>query len=68
MGWLTASGSLARTVGPIFVSQVYNAYGPRVTFGSMIIIVFLAILMLLAVFKRLTPFTFTAMISKGSKM
>ncbi|VDI77954.1 MFS transporter, ceroid-lipofuscinosis neuronal protein 7, partial [Mytilus galloprovincialis] len=29
MGWLTASGSLARTVGPIFVSQVYNAYGPR---------------------------------------
>ncbi|XP_076117652.1 major facilitator superfamily domain-containing protein 8-like isoform X2 [Mytilus galloprovincialis] len=68
MGWLTASGSLARTVGPIFVSQVYNAYGPRVTFVSMIIIVFLAILMLLAVFKRLTPFTFTAMISKGSKM
>ncbi|CAC5362112.1 MSFD8 [Mytilus coruscus] len=68
MGWLTASGSLARTVGPIFVSQVYNAYGPRVTFVSMIIIVFLAILMLLGVFKRLVPFTFTAMISKASKM
>ncbi|XP_052077131.1 major facilitator superfamily domain-containing protein 8-like [Mytilus californianus] len=68
MGWLTASGSLARTVGPIFVSQVYNAYGPRVTFVSMIIIVFLAILMLLFVFKRLVPFTFTAEISKASKM
>jgi ceroid-lipofuscinosis MFS transporter 7 len=41
MGWLTASGSLARTIGPIFVSQVYNDYGPRVTFIAMIIIVFL---------------------------
>lgn len=59
MGWLTASGSLARTIGPIFVSQVYNDYGPRVTFIAMIIIVFLTTVLYLLVFKRLVPFKFT---------
>ena len=59
MGWLTASGSLARTIGPIFVSQIYNDYGPRVTFIAMIIIVFLTTVLYLLVFKRLVPFRFT---------
>uniref|UniRef100_A0A4W2FIB1 Major facilitator superfamily domain containing 8 n=1 Tax=Bos indicus x Bos taurus TaxID=30522 RepID=A0A4W2FIB1_BOBOX len=29
MGWLTASGSAARILGPVFISQVYTAWGPR---------------------------------------
>ncbi|KAJ8298001.1 hypothetical protein KUTeg_024532, partial [Tegillarca granosa] len=43
MGLLTASGSLARTLGPIFVSQIYNSYGPRVTFIAVSILVLLTI-------------------------
>jgi len=56
MGLLTASGSLARTLGPVFVSEVYDAYGPRVTFISMIVEVVLTIVGLALVFKRLVPF------------
>uniref|UniRef100_A0A2C9KCS2 Major facilitator superfamily (MFS) profile domain-containing protein n=1 Tax=Biomphalaria glabrata TaxID=6526 RepID=A0A2C9KCS2_BIOGL len=58
MGWLTASGSLARTVGPIYVSQVYDLFGPQVTFGSCCGIVFLTICFYLIVCKRLVPFSF----------
>lgn len=56
MGWLTASGSLARALGPVFVSQVYDAYGPRVTFISVIGIIVLAVVILLVIYKRLVPF------------
>lgn len=56
MGWLTAAGSLARTLGPVFVSQVFDAYGPRVTFIALIGIIILTIIGLLVVFKRLVPF------------
>nr|KAI8757592.1 major facilitator superfamily domain-containing protein 8-like [Biomphalaria glabrata] len=58
MGWLTASGSLARTVGPIYVSQVYDLFGPQVTFGSCCGIVFLTLCFYLIVCKRLVPFSF----------
>ncbi|KAG7243365.1 hypothetical protein INR49_011821 [Caranx melampygus] len=34
MGWLTASGSGARTLGPVFVSQVYTILGPRWALAS----------------------------------
>uniref|UniRef100_A0A8D1AFF2 Major facilitator superfamily domain containing 8 n=1 Tax=Sus scrofa TaxID=9823 RepID=A0A8D1AFF2_PIG len=33
MGWLTASGSAARILGPVFISQVYTAWGPRWAFS-----------------------------------
>ncbi|XP_053400186.1 major facilitator superfamily domain-containing protein 8-like [Mercenaria mercenaria] len=56
MGWLTAAGSLARTLGPVFVSQVYDAYGPRVTFVSLIGIIILTIAGFGIFFKRLVPF------------
>lgn len=56
MGLLTASGSLARTLGPVFVSEVYDAYGPRVTFVSMLSMVVVTIIGLVAVFRKLIPF------------
>ncbi|KAI8510511.1 Major facilitator super domain-containing protein 8 [Branchiostoma belcheri] len=56
MGWLTASGSLARTLGPVFVSQIYTSYGPRVAFGAAGGIVLVAIFWLIGVYRRLVPF------------
>eukprot|EP00118_Oscarella_pearsei_P014401 m.123174 g.123174 ORF g.123174 m.123174 type:complete len:489 (+) comp37813_c0_seq2:67-1533(+) len=53
MGLLTASGSLARTVGPIFVSAVYHQYGPRWTYVSASGIVLVAIVFFLAIFRRM---------------
>lgn len=56
MGWLTAAGSLARTLGPVFVSQVYDAFGPRVAFTAMSAIIIITVIILLIVYKRLVPF------------
>lgn len=33
MGWLTASGCLARAIGPLYITQLYADYGPQVTFS-----------------------------------
>ncbi|XP_053400185.1 major facilitator superfamily domain-containing protein 8-like isoform X2 [Mercenaria mercenaria] len=56
MGWLTASGSLARALGPVFVTQVYDAFGPRVAFSAMTAIIIIAIITLLIIYKRLVPY------------
>ncbi|KAM4709109.1 major facilitator superfamily domain-containing protein 8 isoform 2-T2 [Discoglossus pictus] len=57
MGWLTAAGSAARTLGPIFVSQIYTHFGPRWTFALICAIVGVSIIHLIAVYKRLIPFS-----------
>uniref|UniRef100_A0A4W4GGI0 Major facilitator superfamily (MFS) profile domain-containing protein n=1 Tax=Electrophorus electricus TaxID=8005 RepID=A0A4W4GGI0_ELEEL len=57
MGWLTASGSGARTLGPVFVSQVYTILGPRWAFSLICGIVLAAILLLMAMYKRLIAFS-----------
>ncbi|XP_067899041.1 major facilitator superfamily domain-containing protein 8 isoform X2 [Heterodontus francisci] len=57
MGWLTASGSGARTLGPVFVSQVYTRYGPRWTFGPICGIVVAAIILMGLMYKRLIGFS-----------
>ncbi|GFO25664.1 major facilitator superfamily domain-containing protein 8-like [Plakobranchus ocellatus] len=56
MGWITAAGSLARTVGPIYVSQVYDQSGPQITFASCAGLIFLTTVFYLLVFRRLVPF------------
>ncbi|XP_075471564.1 major facilitator superfamily domain-containing protein 8 [Ascaphus truei] len=56
MGWLTAAGSAARTLAPVFVSQSYAHLGPRWTFSIICAIVSLAILHLIVVYKRLVAF------------
>ncbi|RUS74354.1 hypothetical protein EGW08_017877, partial [Elysia chlorotica] len=60
MGWITAAGSLARTVGPIYVSQVYDKSGPQATFGSVAGVIFLTIIFYLVMFRRLVPCKSTA--------
>ncbi|CAL9694779.1 unnamed protein product [Knipowitschia caucasica] len=57
MGWLTAAGSGARTLGPVFVSNVYTHLGPRWAFSLICGVVVGAILLLMAVYKRLIGFS-----------
>ncbi|XP_071975492.1 major facilitator superfamily domain-containing protein 8 isoform X2 [Engystomops pustulosus] len=57
MGWITAAGSAARTLGPVFVSEIYTHLGPRWTFGMICGIVASSILHLLVVYKRLIAFS-----------
>ena len=58
MGWLTASGSFARTVGPIYVTQIYDQYGPQVTFISSVAFIFVTIIFYITTFKWFVPFSF----------
>ncbi|XP_068798144.1 major facilitator superfamily domain-containing protein 8 isoform X2 [Struthio camelus] len=57
MGWLTASGSGARILGPVFVSQIYTHLGPRWAFSLICGIVVLSLLVLEIVYKRLVAFS-----------
>ncbi|XP_043825390.1 major facilitator superfamily domain-containing protein 8 isoform X2 [Dromiciops gliroides] len=57
MGWLTASGSGARILGPVFVSQTYTYLGPRWSFSLICGMVILTIMLLGAVYKRLIAFS-----------
>ncbi|XP_057561576.1 major facilitator superfamily domain-containing protein 8 isoform X1 [Hippopotamus amphibius kiboko] len=57
MGWLTASGSAARILGPVFISQVYTAWGPRWAFSLVCGMVVLSIALLGAVYRRLIAFS-----------
>lgn len=57
MGWLTASGSGARTLGPVFVSHVYTILGPRWAFSIICGIVLAAIILLAGMYKRLIAFS-----------
>lgn len=57
MGWLTASGSGARILGPVFVSQIYTHLGPRWAFSLICGIIVFSLLLLEAVYKRLTAFS-----------
>ena len=56
MGVLTAAGSLARSLGPIFVSHLYQSTGPEVTFASVDALVAAGIVILLVFSYRLKPF------------
>ncbi|EPY85538.1 hypothetical protein CB1_000371036 [Camelus ferus] len=57
MGWLTASGSAARILGPVFISQVYTSWGPRWAFSLVCGMVVLTITLLGVVYKRLIAYS-----------
>ncbi|KAM4612146.1 major facilitator superfamily domain-containing protein 8 [Polymixia lowei] len=57
MGWLTASGSGARTLGPVFVSQIYTNFGPRWAFSLICGMVLGAIILLVSLYHRLIAFS-----------
>ncbi|XP_008501485.1 major facilitator superfamily domain-containing protein 8 isoform X1 [Calypte anna] len=57
MGWLTASGSGARILGPVFVSQIYTHLGPRWAFSLICGVVTVSLFILEMVYKRLIAFS-----------
>ncbi|KAF6095399.1 major facilitator superfamily domain containing 8 [Phyllostomus discolor] len=57
MGWLTASGSAARILGPVYISQVYTSWGPRWAFSLVCGFVVLTITLLGVVYRRLVAFS-----------
>ncbi|KAL1777956.1 major facilitator superfamily domain-containing protein 8 [Sigmodon hispidus] len=57
MGWLSASGSAARILGPVFISHVYTYLGPRWAFSLVCGIVVLTISLLGAIYRRLVAFS-----------
>ena len=56
MGVLTGAGSLARIVGPIFVTFLYDVKGPVITLSSIIGVLAMAICLLTCSCYRLVPF------------
>ncbi len=56
MGLLTAAGSLARALGPMSISALYQHYGPYVTFGSVVGVLCCTILFILVCSPRLVPY------------
>ncbi|XP_034020010.1 major facilitator superfamily domain-containing protein 8 [Thalassophryne amazonica] len=57
MGWLTASGSGARTLGPVFVSHVYTILGPRWAFSQICGMVLVTIILFGSIYHRLLAFS-----------
>jgi len=55
MGLVTAAGSSARTLGPLFITSIYQNYGPQVTFLVIIGLVGCSLTLMLLVYKRLVP-------------
>ena len=55
MGILTSAGSFARFVGPIFVTSIYNKFGPYLTIGIVCISLGLALLSSVIFYRRLVP-------------
>lgn len=54
-GIYQAGGSLARILGPVYLTNVYTVYGPKATFGSIIALLVCVIGMNLYLFKHLIP-------------
>lgn len=57
MGLISAAGSGGRTVGPLLLANVYYVGGPRTTFLVCIGIIIAALIILLAFYRRLVPYS-----------
>ena len=56
MGLLTTSGSLARVIGPIFVSVIYEYYGTLALFGIVTASLGLSFIITTLAYRQLVPF------------
>ena len=57
MSCLTISGSAARVVGPLLLAMVYNEEGPQVTFMVSMGFVLFGVLMVVAFYRRMVPYS-----------
>ena len=55
MGVLTGSGSLARVIGPIFFTRLYQEQGTYVTFSVVVGALVISLLLLIFAYKRFVP-------------
>ena len=55
MGIITAAGSFARILGPIFVSEIYKEFGTYWTYGLTALSLALATLGTVLTYRRLIP-------------
>ena len=60
MGLLTTSGSLARVIGPIFVSFIYEKYGTWLLFGLVALSLALSFIVTTLAYRQLVPYDLSA--------
>ena len=56
MGFLTGAGSLARGMGPLLITLLYQHKGPEITFAAVVGLVGFAIIVFLIFYRRLIPY------------
>ena len=56
MGLLTTSGSLARVVGPVFVSFIYQEYGTWLLFGLVAASLGASFIITILAYRELVPY------------
>lgn len=56
MGFLTGAGSLARGLGPLVITLIYQHKGPAITFATVDSVVSISIIVLLVFYCRLVPY------------
>ncbi|XP_022084805.1 major facilitator superfamily domain-containing protein 8-like [Acanthaster planci] len=56
MGYLTAAGSLSRIVGPIYMGQMYGAFGPRLSFAIILAMLVVSVFLCAWNYSRFVPF------------
>ena len=57
MGFLSASASFGRIVGPSLLAKVYHEEGPRLTFLICIGVVLIGVITTIAFYTRLVPYS-----------
>ncbi len=62
MGAITASGSLARVLGPLAVSSVYNNFGLYATSGLVVALMLVTLVITVVTYPRLVPFSAAAVV------
>ena len=56
MGVLSSVNSLAQGIAPLFVTYMYDHTGPQITFGTMVGIISLGIIILIMFCYRMVPY------------
>lgn len=56
MGYLTAAGSLARIIGPIYMGQMYSTVGPRLSLAIVLAMLVLSVFLCAWHYSRFVPY------------
>ncbi|XP_052784786.1 major facilitator superfamily domain-containing protein 8-like [Mya arenaria] len=56
MVFLTSSGALGKLIGPVFVGHMYQEFGPRITFPSLMGFIFLTVVGVIIIYRRMVPY------------